>query len=185
MWDKRGASLLARYLRQMRVFGATGSVAFVAAVVAAGLGVAVAGVAAAGAAAAPAVTSAQQTHPRVRPGEGGHRTSFTLSFTVRQRLGHVGVLATDYRVQVSPFGPAGASCWPSQPVAVSSGSPGQVIRLSLHPSPPGWCRRRYTVTVFLQRGPYCPPPAAGQPPPPCPEFTTQELNTGQTHFTVR
>jgi len=160
----------------MRGFGATGLVAFA---------VAVAGVAAAGAAAAPAVTSAQQTHPRVRPGEGSRRTSFRLSFTVRQRLGHVGILATDYRVQVSPLGPAGASCWPSQPVAVSSGSPGQVIRLSLHPPPPGWCKRRYTVTVFLQRGPYCPRPVAGQPAPPCPEFATQDLDTGQTHFTVR
>ena len=40
------------------------------------------------------------------------------------------------------------------------------------------------MTVFLQRGPYCPKPVEGQPPTPCPEFATQELDTGSTSFTV-
>lgn len=158
----------------MRILRVTGSSVVAAAVVAAGAAVGLA-----------AVPSAEQTHPRVHPGEGGRHTSFTLSFTARQNLGHAGVVATDYRVQVSPVRPAGASCWPLQPVPISSGSPGQVIRLRLHPPRPGWCNRRYTVTVFLQRGPYCPPPTTGQPPPPCPEFATQDLDTGQVNFTVR
>lgn len=158
----------------MPVLRVTGSIVVGAAVAAAAAAVALA-----------AVPSAQQTHPRIRPAQGGRHTSFTLSFTVRQKLGHAGVVATDYRVQVSPFRQAGASCSRSQPVPISSGSPGQVIRLPLHPPRPGWCKRRYTVTVFLQRGPYCPPPAAGQPPPPCPEFATQDLDTGQAHFTAR
>jgi hypothetical protein len=49
----------------------------------------------------------------------------------------------------------------------------------------GWCRERYRVTVFLQRGPYCPKPRPGEPPQPCPEFATQEIDTGEAHFTVR
>lgn len=158
----------------MRVLRVTGSIVVAAAVVAASLPVAMA-----------AAPSAEQTHPRVRPAEGGRHTSFTLSFTVRQSLGHAGVVATDYRVQASPVRPARASCSPSQPVPISSGSPGQVIRLALHPPPAGWCKRQYAVTVFLQRGPYCPPPTAGQPPPPCPEFATQDLDTGEARFTVR
>ncbi len=40
------------------------------------------------------------------------------------------------------------------------------------------------MTVFLERGPYCPPPTAGRPPTPCPEFATQELDVGDTHFTI-
>jgi hypothetical protein len=108
-----------------------------------------------------------------------------LSFTLRQAAGHVGVLATDYRVEVSPPVHARASCWPSQPAPIVTGTKGEVIHRALNPPMHGWCTGRHRVTVFLQRGPYCPPPVRGKPPTPCPEFATQDLDVGDAHFTVR
>jgi hypothetical protein len=58
-------------------------------------------------------------------------------------------------------------------------------QIKLTPPAHGWCKGTHRVTVFLQRGPYCPPPVQGQPPTPCPEFATQELDTGAAGFKVR
>jgi hypothetical protein len=43
----------------------------------------------------------------------------------------------------------------------------------------GWCTGRYAVTVYLQRGPYCPGPGR-----PCPLFATREQPTGAARFRV-
>lgn len=124
----------------------------------------------------------QRTHPSVSPVTGDSSTSFELSFTLRQTPGHHGVVATDYRVEVAPYRGSASSCWPPQPSTISGGQAGTVVKLALAPPAGGWCVGRYRVTVFLERGPYCPPP---QPhPQPCPEFATQELDTGHTHFLI-
>lgn len=133
----------------------------------------------------PTAPAAELTHPRVRPKVGGARTSFALWFTLRRAPGHEGVLATDYRIQVSPPAHARTACWPSQPAPVQAGRKGETVRLELPAPSAGWCVARYTVTVYLQRGPYCPPPVAGKPPTPCPEFATQDLDVGEARFTVR
>jgi hypothetical protein len=133
----------------------------------------------------PTAPPAERTYPRVRPNVGGAHTSFTLWFTLREAPGHAGVLATDYRVQVSPPSHATASCWPAQHPPVQAGRKGETVRLRLPTPSAGWCVARYTVTVYLERGPYCPPPVAGKPPTPCPEFATQELDVGKAHFTAR
>jgi hypothetical protein len=124
--------------------------------------------------------AAAQTHPRVIPAAGVRHTSFGVVFTLRDQPGHRGVLATDYRVQVD----AGA-CPPPAPAPVTSGVVGSPVRVPLPAPQQGWCPGRHAVTIFLQRGPYCPRPAAGQPPTPCPEFATQEIDVGTAHFTVR
>jgi hypothetical protein len=67
---------------------------------------------------------------------------------------------------------------------IDSGIAHQVVRVVLNTPPAGWCAGRYTLTVFLQRGPYCPRPLPGQPPTPCPEFAEQDLDVGTAHFTV-
>jgi hypothetical protein len=92
-------------------------------------------------------------------------------------------MATDYRVQVAPHQGAPTACWPNQPAPISSGQKGHQVRVALDPPSRGWCQGIYHVTVFLERGPYC-PPKGGQPQP-CPEFATQELSTGRTRFTVQ
>jgi PASTA domain len=137
-------------------------------------------------AAAPAAASAaesESTHPRVRPIYGQAATSFTLTFTLRETPGHEGVLATDYSVLVTPLKP-GASCAPPQPPPIESGAAGETVQISLPAPAGGWCRGTYAVTVFLQRGPYCPPPQEGGLPVPCPEFALQDLDTGGSGFTV-
>ena len=126
----------------------------------------------------------QRTHPHVRPRTGGPGTTFTLAFTLRSQPGHVGVLATDYRVYVSANRHVPIRCQPPEPASVQTGTVGQVERLALLPPAGGWCADGYTVTVYLERGPYCPPPVYGMPVP-CPEFATQELDTGSAPFTVR
>lgn len=133
----------------------------------------------------PTASPAQRTHPRVQPKVGGIRTSFTLRFTLRQAPGHVGVLAIDYRIQVSAPSDARTACWPRQPAPVQAGRKGETIQLRLQTPSAGWCVVPYAVTVYLQRGPYCPSPVAGKPPTPCPEFATQDLNVGEARFTVR
>lgn len=133
----------------------------------------------------PTASPAERTHPHVRPKVGGARTSFTLWFTLREAPGRAGVLATSYRVQVSPPTHARAPCWPAQPGPVQAGRKGETVRLRLPTPSAGWCIARYTVTVYLQRGPYCPPPVAGKPPTPCPEFATLELDVGEARFAVR
>lgn len=127
----------------------------------------------------------ERTHPRVRPAIGRRFTSFALTFTLREAPGHRGVFAVEYRVQVTPPRGAAASCVPTQPPPIESGAAGTLEKIGLTPPAHGWCRGTHRATVFLQRGPYCPPPPAGKPPTPCPEFATQELDTGTAGFTVR
>lgn len=96
------------------------------------------------------------------------------------------MLATDYRLQVTvpPHSPV-ARCSPARaPATIQSGAKGQVVRVGLAAPSRGWCAGRYRLAVFLQRGPYCPTPAAGAPPPPCPEFASQDLDVGDAHFVV-
>src|SRR3954454_14560520 len=121
----------------------------------------------------------QRTYPRVAPRRGRGGTSFTAYFTLRSRPGHEGVMETTYRVAVSRAGRSSVRCTPPPPDAVQSGAPGSIARVSLAAPRSGWCRGRYRVTVFLQRGPYCPEPGPGEPPQPCPEFATQDLDTGE------
>lgn len=130
------------------------------------------------------VPRGQRTHPSVSPITGDSSTSFELSFTLRQTPGHQGVVATDYRAEVAPHRGSANACWPPQPPPISSGQAGSIVKLALVSPAGGWCAGRYRVTVFLERGPYCPPPPKAHPQP-CPEFATQEMDTGRTHFTIR
>jgi hypothetical protein len=107
---------------------------------------------------------------------------FDLSFRLRDTPGHKGVLATEYRPVVSPGRGAPSSCQPTQPQPITHGRRGRIVTIPLDPPSGGWCQGTYRVTVYLERGPYCPP---SHPPNPCPEFATQDLNTGHTRFTVR
>lgn len=128
--------------------------------------------------------AAQRTHPHVRPRTGGPATAFMLSFTPRSTPGHTGLFATDYRIGVYSVRRAPIRCQPPEPANIVTGTAGQIERVTLSGPSSGWCRGRYTATVYLERGPYCPPPVYGMPTP-CPEFATQELDTGAAHFSVR
>lgn len=130
------------------------------------------------------VPSNERTDPQMHPTSGSRLTVFTLTFTLRDAPGHEGVMAIEYRVQVTAPPGSGSSCMTAQPPAVDSGTAGELEQITLAPPSGGWCRGAYLVTVFLQRGPYCPTPVEGQQPIPCPQFATQELDTGSTSFTV-
>jgi hypothetical protein len=130
------------------------------------------------------VPTNERTDPQIHPTSGTGLTVFTLTFTLGDAPGHEGVMATEYRVQVTAPPGSGSSCIAPQPPAIVSGAAGALEQITLTPRDSGWCRGIYLVTVFLQRGPYCPPPVEGQQPIPCPEFATQELDTGSTNFTV-
>jgi hypothetical protein len=132
-----------------------------------------------------AAPASQRTHPHVRPATGGRRTTFTVAFTLRSTAGHTGLLATTYRIDVGAVRHLAARCLPPQPAVIESGAVGSIDRVALTSPSGGWCRGRYAARVFLQRGPYCPPPAAYGMPVPCPEFATQELSTGTARFRVR
>ena len=134
----------------------------------------------------PKGTRAEQTHPAVLPATGTARTSFTIRFTLVDAPGHSGVFGTDYRLQLTvPVKTNPTRCSPATPPAnITSGTAGQILRIPLTTPTSGWCTGRYRLTVFLERGPYCPPPTAGQPPTPCPEFATEELDVGDAHFTI-
>jgi hypothetical protein len=134
----------------------------------------------------PKGTPAEQTHPTMLPATGRAHTRFTVRLTLADTLGHSGVVASDYRLQLTtPAKTSASRCGPRTPPAnIESGTAGEVLRIPLTAPTSGWCAGRYQLTVFLQRGPYCPPPAAGQPPPPCPEFASQELDVGETSFTI-
>jgi hypothetical protein len=134
----------------------------------------------------PKGTPAEQTHPAMLPATGRAHTRFTIRLTIADTLGHSGVVASDYRLQLTaPANTSASRCSPRTPPAnIESGTAGEVVRIPLTTPTSGWCSGRYRLTVFLQRGPYCPPPAAGQPPPPCPEFASQELDVGETHFMI-
>lgn len=134
---------------------------------------------------APKAPRDERTDPRMRPESGKRHTAFAVLFTLREAPGHQGVFAVDYSVRVSRPARSSPSCASLRPPNVDSGAAGAVARVRLTPPARGWCLGRHRVTVFLQRGPYCPPPVQGQPPTPCPEFATQELDTGDTSFAVR
>lgn len=130
-------------------------------------------------------TPEQRTHPHVHPSHGTRRSAFKVTFTLRSAPGHHGVVATGYRVQVDPPSGSRAACSAPQPATVETGERDSTAKVPL-PSPQhGWCRGRYAVTVFLQSGPYCPPPQDGQPPRPCPAFASRDLDVGETSFLVR
>lgn len=136
-------------------------------------------------AAPPLSAVADETHPSVLPRSGRARTRFAATLTLADAPGHSGVLAVDYRLQLQP--PPGRRpqrCAPTQPPNIDSGSARQVVRVALTTPERGWCAGRYRLTIFLQRGPYCPAPSPGQQPPPCPEFATQELDVGHASFVV-
>src|ERR1700722_16858561 len=48
----------------------------------------------------PKGTAAEQTHPYIRPRVGHAQTLFVLRLTLATAAGHMGVVATDYRVQL-------------------------------------------------------------------------------------
>lgn len=124
------------------------------------------------------------TDPHIRPAIGQASTVFALTFTLRTTPGHEGVMASDYRVAVTPPDGSEGSCAGSQPAPIDSGAAGELRTVALTPPAGGWCSGAYQVSVLLQRGPYCPPPQEGLPPAPCPEFATEDLDTGSTVFTV-
>ena len=133
----------------------------------------------------PRGTAAEQTHPSVLPRTGRAHTRFTARLTLADAPGHSGVLATDYRLQLTaPRNRVARRCSPPTPPTIDSGSAHEVVRTALAAPVAGWCTGRYALTVFLQRGPYCPAPSPGQPPRPCPEFATQEVNVGYATFVV-
>lgn len=133
----------------------------------------------------PKGTVTEQTHPSVLPRTGGARTRFAVRLTLADAPGHTGVLATAYRLQLSvPAKHAISRCSPAAPTNIDSGIARRVVRVALIEPTAGWCTGRYTLTVLLQRGPYCPKPSAGAPPTPCPEFAERDLNVGEAHFIV-
>lgn len=129
-------------------------------------------------------SGSQDTDPHVRPAYGQASSVFTLTFTLRKTPGHERVTEIDYLVAVASPSGGGASCAASQPAAIDSGAAGELRSVALTPPSGGWCRGIHQVSVILQRGPYCPPPHEGGQPVPCPEFATQDLDTGSTIFTV-
>lgn len=133
----------------------------------------------------PTVPASERTFPRALPRIGTRDAAFAIYFTLRSQPGHKGVVATDYRVQVDAPPHTRARCAAPQPDNVTTGQRGRVRRVALTAPSGTWCPGRYSVTIFLQRGPYCPKPADGQPPTPCPEFASQDLDSGRAHFRVR
>jgi hypothetical protein len=139
--------------------------------------------------------SGDQTYPHVTPRTGGRHRSFKLSFTLAQAPGRTGYEFVEYRAVVSAPAQTRASCTPTQPAPVTSGTQGEVERIALPQPTHGWCKGRYAVTVYLQRTQTCPPPVQPGPPPDyvCPVTASEaqpvqpvsELDTGQAHFTVR
>jgi hypothetical protein len=133
----------------------------------------------------PQAPAADQTHPLVLPSRGQRGTRFAMYFTLREQPGHNGVLSTSYRIAVDRPPHTRSRCQPAAPPKITSGHTGAVVRVSLPTPSRGWCAGRYSVTVFLQRGPYCPVPAPGEPPTPCPEFASQDLDAGHAQFIVQ
>jgi len=133
----------------------------------------------------PTGAPAQQTHPVVRPHHPTRRSHVAVRFTLAEAPGRRGAFESDYRVQVDRPARSRAACAAAAaPRPVTSGAQGSRVTVALPAPSRGWCRGRYVVTVFLQRGPYCPKPQGGQPPQACPEFATQDLRVGRTTFVV-
>jgi hypothetical protein len=133
----------------------------------------------------PTARGDDQTHPRVLPRRGTRNTRYVLYFTLRQAAGHQGVIATAYRIAVDAPRGADAACRPPASASVEEGEAGQIGRVALAAPEHGWCVGRHRVGVLLERGPHCPPPQDGRPPPPCPMFPTRILDVGEAHFSVR
>jgi hypothetical protein len=134
------------------------------------------------AASSPKAPAAEQTHPHLRPHGGGRHTTFVLTLTAADDLGVHGVLQTDYAIDA--FNGANG-CRSAFAANLSAGHRGQRLSLKLAPAAQGWCRGRYRGVVLLERGPYCPKPGPGRPPPPCPKFATRALDAGRFAFTIR
>jgi hypothetical protein len=126
----------------------------------------------------------QQTHPSVLPVHGFRRSNFSVTFTLADAPGHRGVTESDYRIQVDRPARSRAACVAPTPASVTEGEQGARTVVALSPPRYGWCRGTYTVRIYLGRGPYCPASKEGQPPPPCPEFASQDLRVGQDTFVV-
>lgn len=133
----------------------------------------------------PTATRDHQTYPRVVPREAGQRSRVAVYFTLADAPGHQGIVASSYRIGIARPPGARAACAPASPPGVEQGTKDAIARVALARPASGWCAGRYTVKVFLQRGPYCPEPAPGEPPAPCPLFASQDLDAGRAHFTVR
>ncbi len=133
----------------------------------------------------PRGTAAQQTSPRVLPVTVRRRTAVRVIFTLADAPGHQGIFETAYRVQVDRPKGSRAACAAPAPPPVTGGARGERTRVALPGPRYGWCLGRYHVTVFEQRGPYCPQPAPGAMPQPCPLFASQDLDVGRAGFTVR
>ena len=126
----------------------------------------------------------QQTHPWVAPIHATRRSHVTVTLMLADAPGHRGVVESDYRLQVDRPAGSRVACIAPAPPMLTVGAQGARVAVALSPPRYGWCRGRYTVRVFLQRGPYCPPPQNGQPPQPCPEFASQDLQVGHSSFVV-
>jgi hypothetical protein len=133
---------------------------------------------------AAAGTAAQQTDPRVHPHRGTRRSRFSVRFTLRDAPGHQGVVAGEYTIRVDRPHGSRTACTAPRPETITSGARGSRISMALPRPRYGWCRGRYAVTVHWGRGPYCPPAQNGEPPPPCPLFASQDLEVGETSFSV-
>ena len=132
----------------------------------------------------PRAPASEQTHPHVHPTTGGGHTTFILTLTAGDDLGVRGVLQTDYRVSVS--GHANRGCVNTFGASIDRGSKGQRLTLKItQGAGPAWCRGRYHGLVVLERGPYCPKPAPGKPPRPCPLFPSRALDVGRFALRVR
>ncbi len=134
---------------------------------------------------APPPPSEERTYPQVRPSSGRRRTTFALTFTLRESPGQGNAFDVIYRVQVAALASTRPSCTPALSPSIESGEVGTVAQVKLAPPEHGWCVGRYRATVLLQRSPYCPPPPVeGKTEIACP-LVIEELATGHADFTVR
>jgi hypothetical protein len=126
-----------------------------------------------------------ESHPVVTPGRGGPRTAFAVRFTLPVAAGHAGVVDTRYSLAViAPRARSTARCAGSAAAAPATGAAGKRVRVRLIGPANGWCEGAYTVTVLLERGPYCPPASPTRPPVMCPEFLTAVRPVGSARFRV-
>jgi hypothetical protein len=130
-------------------------------------------------------SAGQQTHPVVHPRHPTRRSHVSVQFALSDAPGHQGVAESDYRIQVDRPADSRPACAGAAPAKVTRGAQGDRVTVALDAPRSGWCRGRYTVTIFLQRGPYCPAPRDRQPPQPCPEFATRELQVWHRSFLLR
>jgi len=123
------------------------------------------------------------THPEVRPGEGGPRTTFVVRLTSRALLGVHGVFEAAYRVGAA--GPSAPACDAAAESTITRGAVGQRLRVAFSPGRIGWCVGQYRGVVYLQRGPHCTQGPVGTQSRTCPEFASQLLEVGRFSWQVR